>query len=252
MPFRDSILAISPPFLLGPIGTALQYAPGVVLDGISDWMIEGVQASMPGVGTNDALYLIGRDMQIDRGPNETDDHYIVRLQGAIDSHRVKGCGPELLRQLLAWFSPSTVTPIRLVSNRAVWHEIDTTTEVVTKTNVGTNWDWDAFTATRWRRGWVIIDSSTGPWTQDFWDDTDDSLWGDGGSWGSDVSTTDVAAIQRIVDNWKPAHIVCKNIIVTFDASLFERTDAAPPNPNGNGEDSDWRASLDASFWKGPV
>src|SRR6476620_9838119 len=119
MGFRQSILEISPPFLLGPIGEANQYSAGVALDGLGDWMIEGVLASMPGYGTNDALHLIGRDMQIDRGPNETDAHYIDRLQGAIASHRIRGNGGELLRQLLAWFSPSTDTPIRLVSNRAV-------------------------------------------------------------------------------------------------------------------------------------
>src|SRR3954470_7114227 len=137
MPFRDSMLAISPPSHTEEGGTAeaIQYSIGTVLDGVGDWMIQSVLASMPGMGTNDALYLIGKDMQIDRGPNETDDHYIDRLQGAIDSHRVRGSGPELLRQLAAWFSPSILTPIRLVSNNAVWHEINLTSLVVTKTVV---------------------------------------------------------------------------------------------------------------------
>lgn len=248
MGFRHSILEVSPPFLLGPIGEANQVAAGEVLDALGDWAIEGVMASMPGYGPNDALYLIGRDMQIARGPNETDDHYINRLQGAVASHRIRGNGGELLRQLLAWFSPSTATPVRIVSNRAVWHEIDLVTEVVTKTDVGTNWEWDAFASVRWWRGWVIIDSSAAPWTIDRWGDPGD--WGDGGSWGSDADPSDGEALRRIVEKWKPARMVCKNIIVTFDASLFERTDASPPNPNGNGEDSAWRASLDAAFWRG--
>ncbi len=246
MPFRDSILEISPPFLLGPVGTAVQWAEGAVLDATVERMILGVLASMPGYGPSDALAYIGHDMQIERGPNETDDHYIGRLQGAIDSHRIKGAGPELLRQLLAWFSPSTVTPLRLVSNRAVWHEIDTTTEVVTKTVVGTNWNWDEFTPVRWWRGWVIIDSSAGPWTADVWDDTDDSLWDDGGTWDSDMNESEVAQLTRIVSKWKPARIAAR-IIVTFDASLFERTDTAHPNPDGDGEDSSYRAPLAASF-----
>lgn len=248
MAFRDSILAISPPWLLGRVGEGIQYAEGIVIDGLMQWAIEGVKASMPGVGTPDALYLIGRDMLIDRGPHEVDDHYAERLQGAVDSHRVKGSGPELLRQLAAWFSPSVATPIRLVSNRAVWHEIDLTTLIVTKTNVGTNWTWDAYAGIRWWRGWVILDSSAGPWTADLWDDTDDSLWGDGGTWGSDATVDEVAQLHRIVDKWKPAHITCVNIIVTFGATLFERADASPPNPDGTSETSLWRTGYNANFW----
>ncbi len=418
MPFRDSILAISPPFLTEEGGTAeaVQYAEGEVLDAITDWTIEGVQASMPGIGTPDALYLCGLDMLIDRGPNETDSHYAVRLQKAVDSHRIRGNPEELLRQLFAWFSPSTLTPIRLVSDSAVWHEINLTTEVVTKTVVGTNWTWDAFawngSTGRWHRGWVIIDSSAGPWRGDFWGDycdqyassnqdtqytltqagvgtgagqsftgdgltlaaaqfflkkfgsatgnavakiyahsgvfgtssvptgaalaTSDNfdvstlttsyaittltfsggnqiplaagthyvvtieysggsvgvtalnvgadssspthpgngshfstvwaadvgtdacfavintagLWGDGGSWGSDATLGDVAALQRIVDRWKPAHITCMNIIVCFSSTILRRTDTSPPNPSGTSDTSLWRTTVNAAFWGG--
>ncbi len=247
MPFRDSILAESPPFLTEEGGTAeaLQYGEGTAIDAMADWAIDAVMASMPGVGTYDALAYIGRDMQIDRGPNETNAHYAARLTRAYDAHALKGSGPELLRQLLGWFSPSTATPLRIVSNDAVWHSINLTTEVVTKTDVGTNWDWDAYTATRWRRGWVIIDSSTGPWTVDLWGDP--GVWGDGGTWGSTATLGEVQAIRRIVANWKPAHITCVNIIVTFSSTLFEVADASPPNPSGNGEDMTWRASVDAIF-----
>lgn len=248
MPFRDSILEVSPPFLLGETGTGIQYSEGTSIDAVGQWIIEGVKASMPGICDPSALYLTGRDMQTDRGPNETDGHYAERLKGAVDSHRVKGSGPELLKQLLAWFSPSTTVPIRLVSNSAVWHEINTTTEAVTKTVVGTNWDWDAFVSTRWWRGWVIIDSSLGPWTPDVWDLV--GLWGDGGVWGSDIPINEVAALRRIVDRWKPAHIVCVNIIVTFDASLFQRTDASPPNPDGDSDSSEWKAEQNALFLQG--
>ncbi len=257
MPFRDSILAVSPPFLVEEGGTAeaVQYAEGLAMDGLADWAIDAVLASMPGFGTPEANYLIGRDMQIDRGPNETDAHYEARLQGAVDSHRVRGSGPELCRQLLAWFSPSTSTPIRIVSNRAVWHEIDTTTEVVTKTVDGTNWTWDALTPTNWWRGWVIVDSSAGPWNQDDkWGDASlwGGAWGGTGSWGSSADPADIAAIQRIVDRWKPAHIFAVNIIVTFDADLFEVADASGPgdNPDGDSDTSAWRLDYAAAFWRG--
>ena len=246
MPFRDSILEISPPFLAEEGGTAeaIQVTIGEGLDAIGDWMREGVYASMPGIGTNDGLQYVGRDMLIDRGPNETDDHYIERLRGAVDSHRIRGNAGELLRQLHAWFSPSTVNPIRAVSDRALWHELDPTTEVVTRTLVGTNWTWDAYTGVRRWRGWVIIDSSAGPWTIDLWGDPGD--WGDGGTWGSDMTTSEWSQIRGIIDRWRPGHISAR-VIVSFDAGLFLRTDTSPPNPNGDGEDSSYRAPLDAMF-----
>lgn len=252
MPFRDSILEISPPFLTeeGGVSEALQYTTGVLLDGVGDWIIEGVKASMPGVGTNDALYLIGKDVGIDRGPTETDAHYIERLRGAVDSHRVQGSAPELLRQLAAWFSPSTATPIRLVSNNAVWHSINPTTLAVTKTIVGTNWTWDAYTSERWFRGWVILDSSASPWVPKTWGGG--WTWGDGGTWGSDATVSEVKQIQAWVEKWKPGHIACINIIVTFDASLFEVSDTSPPNPNGTADTVAWQATQNALFWDGAL
>lgn len=247
MPFRYSILEVSPPWLLETNGEGIQYSEGTGLDAIEQWMVEGVKASMPGVGTPDALYLSGRDMVIDRGPNETDDHYATRLQRAVDSHRRRGSGPELCRQLLSQFSPSTLTPVRIVSNSAVWHEINTATEVVTKTVDGTNWNWDSLSSTRWWRGWVIIDSSVAPWTADLWGAP--GTWGDGGTWGSDATLADVARFRRIADRWKPAHIIVVNIIVTFAATEFEVADVSPPNPNGT-SDTAWRTTRNAIFWEG--
>ncbi len=250
MPLRDSILAVSPPHLTEEGGTAeaLQYSIATVLDGIRDWIVQSVLASMPGYGTTDALYLTGKDMQIDRGPTETDAHYIDRLQLAVNSHRVKGSPVELLKQLAAWFSPSVATPIRLVSNNAVWHEIDLTTLVVTKTVVGNNWTWDAHTTERWWRGWVIIDASAGPWTADVWDLV--GTWGDGGTWGSDATVDQVHQIRQWVDKWKPAHINAVNIIVTFDPTLFTVAATSPPNPDGSADRSIWRDATDAIYWDG--
>lgn len=247
MPFRDSIAAISPPWLTRTIGGGLSYACGLVLDGIAQWEIEGVKARMPGVGTPDALYLIGRDRQLDRGPSETDDAYASRLTQAFDTWATAGAGPTLLRQLRIYFTPSTDTPIRLVSNAGVWHTINLTTDVVTKVvSSPSNWEWDAYASTRWWRGWVVIDSSVAPWTRDLWDLV--GLWGDGGTWGSDATPDEVGALKRIVSKWKPAHITCMNIIVTFTATLFEASDTSPPNPDGGYGSAAGRLGIDAIFW----
>jgi hypothetical protein len=86
----------------------------------------------------------------------------------------------------------------------------------------------------WARFWVIIDSAGGvPWSRDgTWNDGE--LWGDdpSASWGSTATIEQVQAIRAIVDDWKPAASVCKNIIVSFDASAFDTGDTAPPLPDG--------------------
>lgn len=242
--FRDSILAISPPWLSSTVGGGIQYAEGLVLDAIAEWMINGVKASMPGVGTNDALYLSGRDMQIDRGPSETDAVYAARLQSAVDTWATAGAAPTLLKQLAAWFSPSTSTPIRLVSDHAVWHTINLSTLAVTITNVGTNWSWDGLA--RWWRGWIIIDASAGPWVSDgLWGSG--GLWGDGGTWGSNATISDVSSIVGIIRKWKPANVTAF-VIVIFDASLYTVAATSPPNPSGNYGTDDVRRTKNACFW----
>jgi hypothetical protein len=246
MPFRESILEIAPPWLLGRIAQGIQYGCGLVIDALGEWAMEGVKARMPGVGTPDALPLIGRDRLIDRGPSETDANYALRLSRAFDTWATAGGAPTLLRALAVWFSPLTTTPIRLVSNSAVWHEIDLGTLIVTKTVVGTNWGWDAFT-TRWFRGWAILDSSAAPWTPDLWGAGN---WGDGGTWGSNATVAQVAQIRGIVEKWKPAHVFVPNIIVTFSATLFEVADTSPPNPSGTSDTALWRLGYNAIFWKG--
>jgi len=243
MPFRDSILELATTPFLGPIGTALQCAVGSCVDGTADWCTIGVRASMPGYCPDDALPLIARDMTLFRGETETVEHLTTRLVSAVDSHAIQGNPVELIRQVYVAFTPSTSTPIRLVTNGADWHEINLTTEVVTETYVGTNWNWDDHPE-RWWRGWVIIDSSSGPWTLDLWDTV--ATWGDGGMWGSDITASEADALRCIVDAWKPAHIYSE-IVVTFSPTLFLVSGASPANPDGDGASQTWKASLPAAF-----
>lgn len=260
MAFRESILAISPPWLQGFVGSRLQYTSGIGLDSIAQWSLEGVKAALPGIGTPDALYLIGRDRNIDRGPKETDAAYATRLSAAFDTWSTAGSPTTLLQQLLAYFSPSTSTPLRLVTNQgaditaqtSTWHTINLSTGVVTKTLVSPgNWTWDAFTTTRWYRGWVIIDSTSAPWTADLWSSTDSSTWGDGGTWGSSASLAEVAQILSVVDKWRPANVSVPSVIVTFSSTLFTSSAASPPNPSGTSDTPAWRNGVNAIFW-GPI
>lgn len=240
MPFRDSISAISPPWLLERIAGGIQYAFGAVLDAVGEWEIEGNKARFPDFAPSDGLGHIGNDRMIDRGPTEEDDTYRTRLREGVQTWHTAGNAFTLLEQLAVFWLPLSPPTIRLVSNSAVWHELSGGT--ITKT-VGSNWNWDGLG--RWWRGWVIIDGSS-TWTLDLWGDPGN--WGDGGVWGSDMTSEDWITLVSITRKWKPAHVAAQFIII-FDPTLFEVTDSAPPNPNGNYDDPAVRALVEANFYE---
>ncbi len=226
--FRASLRAIVPDFLLDVVNDSLGFAQMVTLDAIGDWLYYGVKARYPAYAPPDALGHIGNDQGIDRGPAQSDDGYRVQLRQAWDTWANAGGARTILAQLAAYFVNVATPPLRAVSNSAVWHEYNWATGRTTKTVVGTNWDWDGLA--RWWRGWVIIDSTDGPWTIKRWGDGGD--YGDGGTWGSSATVDEWTSLKKIVGKWKPANVAAR-IILTFDPSALLRTNAAPPNPDGD-------------------
>lgn len=246
MPFRESIINIAPPWLQKGTGLALLTSIGTVIDALGDWQRWGVRASLPTTAPPDALHLIGNDRQIDRGPNEPAPGYAVRLQRAFDTWKGAGGAATMLQQLLAYYTGGTLpTAMRAVSDSSVWHELDMVTGDVTRTKVTPrNWIWDAFTGTRWWRGWVIIDSTGGPYALKRWGDG--HTYGDGTTWGSTATAEEAASIRKIVSKWKPANVTAR-VIIAFSSTIFRRTDTAPPNPNGN-YDVDANRDPNAIYW----
>lgn len=255
MSLRDATFRIGTPWMQRRVFGRIRWGIRLLLD--ADWsLLElGIKARMPGIGTPEALPYIGNDRQIDRGRTESDESYADRLSGAFDTWRTAGSARTLLEQLRFYFSP-TFVPIRTVSNRGVWHEIDPVTGVVTKTvSSPTNWEWDEHAAARWWRGWIVIDSSSGPW----------STWqcgsvGAGGSGkqcgdptltcGSTATPQEVAAIRKLALKWKPAHVHAMHVILTFDASTFEALDApGAPMPDGT-FDNPVNRTRPACYWIG--
>lgn len=249
MSFRTALKDVSVSWLRGTVAGGLVYSIGLMVDVLSRWTEEGVKASMPGVGNistgvTDALYLIGLDHGIDRGPTETDAHYIVSLRESVDYHRRQGHPDILLNRLAAWFSPGVSTPLRLVTNRAMWHSINPSTLVVTRTKVSpTNWNWDGLT--RWFRGWVIVDSTVAPWTDDgLWGSA--GYWGDGGVWHCSATVSEIAQLYRLIQKWKPANVAAR-LVVTYSSTLYLPTDASPPNPSGTSDTAAWQLTQNAAF-----
>lgn len=245
--FRDSILKIAVAWLKDGNNGKLLYTCGVAIDAVGAWAQQGVRARWPSEAPSDALGHIGNDRNIERGPSQSDAGYGEQLRQAFDTWRLAGNGATILKQLRAYFAPGGGPPMRAVSDRNIWHEIDSGTGAVTRTKVTPdNWVWDAFhgVANRWRRGWVIVDVSS-MFTIDRWGDPGD--WGDGGVWGSDAPYDTLVSWRNIIKKWKPAHIYVPTVILSFDPTLFRRTNLVGANVNGTGEDSSWRAGLDANF-----
>lgn len=231
--FSTSLRAIAVAWLKGPTADALLTSPTTVLNALAGWAVQGVRAKFPDLAPPDALGYIGNDRNLERGPAQTDAGYAVQLRRAFDTWRVAGNASTVLRQLAAYFAGAATPPLRVVSDSAIWHEYDWPTNGVTKTKVGTNWQWDGLTGTRWWRGWVIINSTSGPWTRHLWGSGGDRWGSSGRTWGSSATRSEVESIIRIVKKWKPAHVHAIYVIVTFDNTLFRRTDNSPPNPNGD-------------------
>lgn len=255
MPFRDAIEGISPPFLLGENGRRIQYTAGLMIDVLAQWAIEGVKASMPGIGTPTANPMNGRDMGMEQGPTEPDADFAIRLQGSVDEHRRGGSPAVLLDQIAAFLSPKQ-WPIRLVSNSGVWHEYDYGTGLTTKTIVGSNWNWDGLT-TRWHRGWVVIDASSAEQVGMFAVPVRGTglKRGTGQVRGGAPSARAWAqGLKRVIGSGtlgKPANVYVEHIIVIFDPTLFARTNTSPPNPDGEYGDAAQRAA-DAIYVGGVI
>lgn len=246
---RDAVAGLSPPWLLGTVGGRLMYSIAIQCDAFWEVGRQAVKAHMPGLegSTASALSYVGAERQIDRYIDETNDQYAARLAIAHDTHRGQGGPQELINQLqiaVTYLDGGGAVPVRAVSNSGVWWSRPSVAGQFTQTKSSpNNWVWDALT-TRWWRGWVIIDSSAGPWAVDIWGTP--GVWGDGGTWGSDATVAEVAQVESIVRRWKAAHETIQ-IIVSFDAALYEPTDTSPPNPNGTSDTYAWQATQSALF-----
>ncbi len=245
--FRDQVLELAPPWLREEVGGTLLRAFGTVLDALVVRTNEAVKLRFPEVGSYTALGYTGNDRVIERGPNQTHAGYAAQLRAAFDTWRNAGGGRTVLSQLRLYFVGGPDMPaMRLVGEGhggfAIWHEVDTVTGVWTKYKVADNWNWNDDQKNR--RGWCIIEGD-GIWTLDYWGDAGD--WGDGGVWGSDMTEADATNLNATVKKWKGSHMRAQ-IILTFDADLFQRTDAIADNVDGTGEDPAWGFPLLANFF----
>jgi hypothetical protein len=224
---REYIAAISPTWLTGAVGDAsavaakVMYTLGLGQDLIVQKTQEGQQAHMPTVGTPTALPYIGADRVIQRGFQETDDSYAIRLQKAFDTWSHAGSPESVIWSILGYVTPSAPA-VTTVADYGVWDFVyagaksgDQPTHIFV--TMPSNWNWDG--VVNWWRAWVII--GTGVWVKnDPWG-TSGRKWGDKvGTWGSNASRDQVTSVQTLVKTWKAAHSYVPWIILSFDDTWF--------------------------------
>ncbi len=232
---RDSIKAVSPPWLADGTAEKYLFVIGLSLEGEQELATQGAKARIPGIGDASALSLIGADRVISRGEGESAASYARRLTRAFPTWRSAGSAGAVLRQIRAYLPDPIV--VRTVSNSGVWDTIeDTAVEdangdlpIEHVRSSPPDWDWDGLTS-RWWRAWVILYANGGvPWDNEgTWGDG--AAWGDGGTWGSTATADEVASIRALVRQWKPAHCSVPWIIIVLDdPTLFDPPGVRVPN-----------------------
>ena len=255
---RETIEAFSPPWLKAYWGTRFKYNIGTFMDTLWGTADQGALARMPGYGTLEALSPLGRDRQILRGRNESDDAYILRLQQAVETWHLAGNPDRLLKQLNAYFAPANPV-IRYVTagvDRAYGFSTPVNTyytigfeEGVTRATVSGsdyNWDWDGQPNNF--RFWIIIYIIGSVIEGKQWGAFD---YGDGTTWGSSATADITADVKAIIKKWKCAGTKCDNIIVVnaSETSTFgsPTLPPGPPMPDGTWDDPANRYA-NALYW----
>ena len=174
------------------------WSSAVLCDALIHAMIEGVQASWPGVGTPTALGEIGVTRGIVRGLSDTHEEYAARLRGWLSSWGRCGSDEEIARQLRAYLAGRPM--VRVVDRHGQWTEVDATGAVRT---FSAPWDWDSLThptaaVDRPTDIWIIV---YGSYThQPSWAELDDSH-----GIGHVAPYTEVDQAIAILKTWKPSH-----------------------------------------------
>lgn len=162
---RDTIKAISPPWLSAGTAERYMYNFGLVGDLLLEKLNQAMRAHMPGVGTDTALVLLGNDRVIPQGPYESNSSYAGRLTRAFDAWQRAGSRRAVLAQVAQYLSSpalpaGTQNPLVAIvgGNEPDWDiyyaDMDISQPPLHVVPASSNWNWDGLS--RWWRAWLVL------------------------------------------------------------------------------------------------
>lgn len=226
--FRDALASIVPWWLSARLQAGLtvgyRYLWGIVqvLDGLAEFLVQGIQAAWPGIGTPTALALIGRSRGIVRGLDDTNDEYAARLRVWLDTWRNAGSQQELARQIRAYLRGRP--RVRIVTRAGLWFTIEADG---TESTAQQAFDWDSVSnpenAGHWSEMWIIVYPDSWAYSGQ-WGTSDGQKYGDLLGIGHAVTREEWDGVKNIIAQWKAAHSRVVAVIYTTDPDLFDPLD----------------------------
>lgn len=248
--FRDAIRSMLPvwlserPTLDKTVGFRLLWAIAALIDASSEFMLQALRARFPGVGTPTALLATGADRRIVRGVDDTDEEYIARLRGWLETHARSG-SLEAVARAVHDYLPGR-PKVRVINRHGWWGTIEAgwgAAFTVAKYSPSI-WNFDGSSnperfgaASRSEVFIVVYDSYA---RAGDWGDPDGDTFGVAGgtSLGMSSLVRDMIMMRTLVDEFKSAASRVRCVIFTNDPTDFDPVAAStfmgPPTliPNG--------------------
>lgn len=265
---RGTLVNIVPNWLSNRLGLNVGFRILWVFAYIFDWVIqyfvEGLQASLPGIGTDTALPLIGQSRGLIQGRVETNASFVRRLIAWLATWTKAGSAIGLATQLQIYLGGDTL--VRVVDRAGNFVSVGA--DGIPNFFLDSSWDWDSLSATPgafgWSDTWIIIYADPPYGTYTSLADTDwIAQWGVGDSFipipsagnpytpqsalgasnpgdagfqlgtGHKVPRNERSAILQLIQTWKGAHTYVQAVIWSTDSTLFVPGSLGiPGNPDG--------------------
>jgi len=250
--FRDMSDTLSPTYLLGPNGKAYRYSMAVLWDAIADGAAFATLARFPTRAPADAFVWLEEDREIVQGFAESEASFINRLIQWLDTWGFAGTTTGLLISLLGYLLP-TLPKVLTVDNNGQWWTYAAGTvplgpppasmplPPLQTLTAPSNWRWDSVSwppayAALWARVWPVLFSTGGtPWGPPTATYGGGATYGDGTCWGWSGTRGQAAGITTIAGLQRAGHAAIPFVIVTYDATMFDVSQAFGSSklPDGN-------------------
>ena len=200
-------------------------------DVLADVALEGLQAAWPGMGTPDALGLIGRTRGLVRWQDEPDSSYQLRLRGWLECW-ARARTREIAAQVHGYLRSKPM--VRLISRAGVWVSVDRDGVL---TECEAPWNWDSISHPErsgwWSDLWMVVFTDQypkRPGTLGSLPAHDDGL-----GLGHMVPRVECDILRAWIGELKGAHSLIRAVIWCDDPTMFD-----PKNPV-NVPDGTWGA-----------